>query len=732
MIEDNTISVVAVGDSGTIVTSHNAGKNWFVTGVGGGTLSSIARSDRTMQVFVVGDKGRLLVSDDAGDTWNSTNSGTSSDLSVVLPLARGEKLYAFGQQGTFERFTPFYPRYTLGPLKVSHVLARGTVQLDISGLRAVPAPTFTVKAVRTHEMDRTTPVEIPAEVGPTEPGTNLRNVSFDLGQLNPHAGEAFELELCLHQGAYSRCIPLPRMTAVPWLDFAKNKNWLVPLLSICAITLLLETLLFLQPLWILSVYRRAYVYDFLEKTSIPGAAIIKFLLQGTLVPWFAFHHRTLAAWTAAHRLAFLNQWGKDLSRTSATTIDRSYVPLPVEVRSAFFSKLLAEPSQRSVAFLFEQGSITEIVGPGGIGKTTLLMQIAKWMLEPSASLASNSRAAIAISVFSGRMDEYLKRKIDSIVGEDTNLEFIRRLLKIGVIVPFIDGYSELSPEFQGILRDNLESLVVRTAIMSSRNTVDVPSMARIQLIPMPLDSRTLLHFITSLLSDLPDNVHVLNTMELQLELGHKIAAVMNTAARDIPLTPLLVKLYVDRAVDLLTRGQSLDELPSSIAQAYFDFIHLLIRQESPSNQAAMLASIKALARLSLGDRLIPAKFSFDSASRAIRPIVGDNAITIIKSLIFAGILNEEDVGLGTAVQFALDPLAEFCAAYSYVEEIAFDTAKWRSFVDNLRAVTSINAGFRLALGLVLKECVSKGICSPLAVTLAAEIANDSERDGFGE
>jgi hypothetical protein len=63
------------------------------------------------------------------------------------------------------------------------------------------------------------------------------------------------------------------------------------------------------------------------------------------------------------------------------------------------------------------------------------------------------------------------------------------------------------------------------------------------------------------------------------------------------------------------------------------------------------------------------------------------------------------------LSFALDPVAEFCAAYAYTEELGFDLEAWSGFRQQVLAGPGAPTGFRLALDLVIRASVRKGICT---------------------
>jgi hypothetical protein len=425
------------------------------------------------------------------------------------------------------------------------------------------------------------------------------------------------------------------------------------------------------------------------------------LLTGTLVPMFAFHRRTLDAWVAAHRDAFQKRWTRDFSAVSPQSA-REYIPLPVQVEGPSGAQLVTRPSLQSLGRFITEHKAIEILGPGGIGKTTLLLQYANWLFEPSEVKNAGLRSClpILIDMPNGSLRELIKRKVENIAGEEISPELMRQLLSNLRLILFLDGFSELTSDAQRQIIEGFEELSIKALVLSSRRRTDIASLDRISLFPKPLDSRTLLYFITALLSRLPEDKAHLNTMQLQLDLGNRVVRAMAPKGQEIPLTPLLVTLYVERAIDLLSRDQTLDDLPATVAEAYFDYLRQLFRDTALIGADKMLTAVKAIAKLSLGGRFVPANFSSDSALRLLESILGTGSDVALEALVASGILSTEELGLGRSLRFVFDPLAEFCAAYAYAEDLGNDAARWASFLERLDDADSSSSGFRTALALI--------------------------------
>lgn len=84
-------TVVAVGESGAILSSNNAGSSWdSSTPIAHNRLNGLSLLDDGTRAWAVGDNGKILASNDAGASWRVQPSPTQSDLLQI----------AFAQNGT--------------------------------------------------------------------------------------------------------------------------------------------------------------------------------------------------------------------------------------------------------------------------------------------------------------------------------------------------------------------------------------------------------------------------------------------------------------------------------------------------------------------------------------------------------------------------------------------------------------------------------------------------------
>lgn len=296
--------------------------------------------------------------------------------------------------------------------------------------------------------------------------------------------------------------------------------------------------------------------------------------------------------------------------------------------------------------------------------------------------------------------------------EELEEEFCLALLKKQRVLVIVDRVSERSPSTQHYIETIYRSARIGCLILTSRSLLPVEGAKSTVVYPQPLDSKTLLHFMTALLNSSSSSTvsedaarTPFSNIREQLSLGERLATLLGLTSaegeKDIPLVPLHVRLFVEEAIRLTHEHKSLDNLPLSLPEVYFRYLRR-VNPEDPSvpnflDGDRMLKTAQRLGKFAIGEDFIPKEFSRDAALLALKDVgekLNDSCDPIAR-LILNGIIIKKPGGLATLLRFSLDPVAEFLAAAQYAAEAGADANQWDSLLRDSKSAS----GFRTALML---------------------------------
>jgi len=693
----------AVGGAGTILQSGNRGEHWSPRASGTQNhLDSVYGSSDGQRLWVVGLEGTILESVDGGEHWSPRATGIQTlghkDFTSVYGTNDGQRLWAVGLEGmileaTRNGMSPFVREAHLGSTlrlnvqpgqwPVSRIRARGRTAYD-AGHNVDWRKEVTCQAVGQSGW-----WNCPVEMKQLE-AKNGDTVHFRIDVEREGGTDQYEFTTVYNPGAFVR-------EHLPWfIAGAAAIVWIgVP-----------SVFLFVKPLWNLRIYR-ALKLNQIEKLNLPVFGdTIQFLLGlVTVLPHYIRHHKTLDAWLRENVAAFRQTWNTELAQV--------YVPLPIRIGNEFSGDLLDRPTSDDIRKRITGARATfQIVGPGGAGKTTLARQMALWAFNDElgdypilpiwVDEELDPDRKPLVTVVKGKLAATLET-------EEIEDELFTALFKKRRLLVIVDRLSERSKTTQTHIQTIYRSAKIGLLVVTSRTSLTFDGAKCINIYPEPLDSSTLLHFVTSLLRILwseKTGTRAFSKIEEQTGLGNRLARLISVRTErgeeEVPLIPLPVRLFVEQAVQLVDDGRALDELPASLPEVYF--LHLRrVNPQDPSlphylHNDRMIKIAKILGRLALEPNFIPKEFSRAQALAALKA-AGESATETsdpIERLKLNNVLIEKEGGFDIRLRFALDPIAEFLAAAEYQEQCGSDQTKWDAVMER----SSQAPGFQSALKLV--------------------------------
>jgi photosystem II stability/assembly factor-like uncharacterized protein len=703
------------GSEGTIISSRDGGSHWEPRE----TPTSddlLAFWGNSQAIFALGssgtDTGVLLESLDKGESWVSqqinfpvTSGGGLqwSDNNHVSSFWTGTSSPDTFRINTLNGFAPSVSQY-----RFDSDLNKIYLDIRLTGLGAEDLSRIHGRLYGSSEYGHSQGQNELIAYSKTTSDPAMLSFSFDPAKaLGAQSGQKVYSDVFITMDGTGRDYDLPPYIFDRWGGLKRHSK----LLSVAAFPLLLVLFLclslLLKPILLYRIFSGTRIYAVVD--TIPnslGGNVIKSALKLTLVPLFVTHTRTLDAWVSEKSERWRHQFTTETRGIGA----QSYVALPLEIRDEGSTQFLKEPLARDLSVFFRtEVSFFQIVGPGGVGKTTLALRIAQMALNPTEEgLFGWVALPILVQDEVGDLFESVRKTVEFYVHDDIDQEFLRALIRKRRIMLIVDRFSERSINTQSAIKEGVIALRPGSLILTTRSETELRGARGMTIKPLALDSGTLLFFMTQLLQSSSENT-AFSSIRDQIDLAERLSRLLllGDHRREVPVTPLLARLYIEKAIRLVRSQRSLDYLPSSIPDAYFDFLRdLNPKDPSIANRLTdeqMLRIAGTIAEAALKPDWVPKEIPRLIVRRLTK--TGDfdvqEDVDILQRFIDNGVLIGSYAGAEEMVRFALDPVCECLGAFRYATEATSDSTRRAEMQARLDTNGTAESGFDLALRLIV-------------------------------
>ena len=716
--------LVAVGQGGAIVRSTDGkGENWSAVKESGtrGWLEHViavpGEGGKLPVLVAVGADGAIVRSTDGqGESWSAVkDSGTRMKLNHVIAMpgegSTAPVLVAVGEDGTIIRsysievprlvrarasydFPSNHPKLTLD--------IRPQLEGDCTNLSCVSIGVVNHSDLPIYRKTRNKQLErsAPSQAWRTG-GAGSFEIVLDPSTYGARKPDPLYLRVRLSGPGYSFTYPdSDGFFEVPNHPEPLSK-WMLGLGITAAFCAALYLLMLLRPLSLLSLASRPVIWQASEVSGIPGLGGFTILvLSKLLMPVLSRQPRVLDAWTARHSATLSAAF--ETAAESATERRSPYFPLPFSV-SGNESVI---PSPEAVGRLFA-GSRTciQVLAQGGAGKTRLALQMGRW-----ASEGGVTRHPVAVVFVDQEFDDLLSvvvTKLNAALGDDAiSTEFVIALLKSGRLWVIVDRLSERRFATQAAFGRIYEKVWPSVLICTARHLIPVEYTKPLVIRPLSIDKKTLLSFLGDQFQAV-GAADFYPTLADQGALVQKLARLITVGNKELPVTPLLVRVFVSQAVELRRRlGQeAIDMLPANVPEAYFSYVERLdattATAETTEGDSAMRARQAAalVAWVELGEDFRPKPVARSLLVSALggHAAIAKSGVDYLERMELAGLLVTRKYGGEVLVEFVLDPLAECFAAFEHARRCGSNPQCWADLVSKVSELGDGASGFMQAL-----------------------------------
>ena len=482
---------------------------------------------------------------------------------------------------------------------------------------------------------------------------------------------------------------------------AKEPGSTIPavLLYPAAWILFLLALYGIRPLWLLWISR--LLVEPLAETSFGGFK----LKPGADLLCLTLHRRSrvLNAFVKKYLPVAEGQFN-----ARATVSERQlYVPLSVGLPQIIDS--------------FRQPRTTVLIhGDGGIGKTTLACQTAAWGMAPDGAKVAPMLPVLIESDLAGgeALQTRVLRQLQELIAESRlpSNGLVEELLREGRLLLIVDGLSERDGNTLQEVK-NSRHAIARLLLTSRGDEQELlkefPGVVRLE--PPRLRGADLFQFVENYLTAKKGQYKFSDD-----ELFEVCDQLLDTAG-DREITPLLAKLYIEMLI-AGKDGLSTKDLPANVPDLMVSYVDKVSGNAGydTAGKIRVREAMKQVGRLCLAPRFQPDSASRTEIEEALRGAgLPDTILSELEKMRLVVAVDQEKKKL----KIVMDPLAEYMAALSLLDECGTDERQWRTFLDRVKENTTEIANIRGFL-LAVRDCCLRENLTDVAAELARKTSSD--------
>ena len=743
----------AVGRRGTILSTGDGGMEWIVRRESTDEfLNAVRMAGDGQHGWAVGRNGTILATGDGWKTWAKLDASVDFGLEAIdvagssgaiqgWIVGRANRILVAGKYNG----TPYLTSFDATKRPNGHVALKfaaddeegdsvevaGIEMCDVQKLEPVCEDLDLKKLVR--KDDRWSLAWNPTTTKKVPVGSGSR-LQFSVTLRDRRGGFSFEhgtARSLEYGGWYERMRDLYRTEIFVVLSVIG--------LSVLYVLALLCFFLF-NPVILVNI-SRALSANASADSFFPKLVRIPLLvLHSVVLPRLVCHPRTVRAWIVDYeakkagfaglapgiRSRYLNEpdvldaWVAtragdtgDAILSKRVAAERSvFVDLPVTLEEgdgfeAVPNRAVVVEMVRTV--LGRKPGVMAICGAGGGGKTTFAAQVARWAWSEDEEERAFRHRAIPVWIdfdtqdLLGAVTEELRKMVRR---DETDKDIVKALLASKRVLVIVDGLTERKHETQLHVWHIYGKEVEFNALVLTGRVE--PNMERVPVVRLSLiDDRTIHSFIREYAASAHRNVKFAN--RTRDEIAGRVLAIVGQRGRKVPMTPLLICLFVKSAAEQIERDGKfeLDNFVESVPETIIDYLKSVNPQDEDTpdrlENAFMIMVVKALSRAALEPDFVPGDLKSEEIGEAIERArskyldgsgsAGVDAETIVRRLVANDVVEKRSVAGNEWLRFKFDPVAEYMAAIDFLEDCGPRDADWAALFQKLEREDFAGAGF---------------------------------------
>lgn len=404
--------------------------------------------------------------------------------------------------------------------------------------------------------------------------------SFDPSKLKLEPGDRYKMMIYFADHTKEERFVLER-EFVPESFYTRYRQWITSTCFMTGYLLIIICIWYFFPLQLLFLNQKLKAEEWSKLAGAPLNTVLSAIRILFPLSLFVNTRYVYNAWMRKHS-GVINE---HFNRLYVVRERSSYIQIPLSYQLSGDTTPVSVNHLATIppALINHKRLLIQIIGEGGIGKTTLGIQLCKWLVNFESHLKS-SQGIFMVDTNTTDILKTIEEKFRLwMPNELLPPLFIQGLLKNKNLVILIDALSESGEPMQEYINNIHSRLPINAMIITSRIPYSFQQLPCSFFYPQSLDTQSLLFFVSNYIENARNSAtdkfigNILTTEQQKLNFTAKVITIIQDNIEH-RISPAQVKIIIDYFFGSFNSANSFEtmlaNMPENILDIYLSLIHI--------------------------------------------------------------------------------------------------------------------------------------------------------------